>query len=106
MQLDLFAGKRRQREGIAKVASNNSTFKDLLRAKAIQLSLERGSVSIDELRVYCEENGIRPAHHNAYGSIFRGKEWELVGRKPSEFPSNHGREIRIWRYVSRTTGVA
>jgi hypothetical protein len=45
-----------------------------------------------------EENGLRPdLLGNAWGSIFRGKEWECIGWRKSTRVSNHARAIRIWR---------
>ena len=33
----------------------------------------------------------------AWGSVFRGKDWVMVGWRKSKRVSNHARAIRIWR---------
>ena len=97
-QLDLFIGTQRKEAGISLVESNAVPFIEAMRREAIRISILRGSVTSDDLRLYADRHGFIPHHQNAWGAIFRGKAWRIVGRKKSELVSNHTREIRIWRY--------
>jgi len=58
-----------------------------------------GSVSADDLRRYADKHNDQPGHVNAWGSVFRGAGWRMVGRMKSTIPSNHAREIKVWRWV-------
>lgn len=97
-QLDLFIGEQRKNQGISLVESNAMGFIEAMRREAIRISSVIGSVTSDDLRLYADRHGFIPHHQNAWGAIFRGKAWRIVGRKKSEIPDNHAREIRIWRY--------
>jgi hypothetical protein len=85
-------------QGLDQVEENND-FVAVMRGAAERIAREKGSVSSDDLRRYAIDHKIRPHHQNAWGAIFRGKRWRLVGRKRSKFVSNHAREIKIWELV-------
>lgn len=59
-------------------------------------------VSADDARAIYDASSF-PAKYSAnrtfFGSIFRGKEWEVVSRTQSKHPANNAREIKTWRYV-------
>lgn len=57
-----------------------------------------GQVTSDDLQRIANRTGLQPPHGNYWGAIFRGNAWRCVGRKRSEIPSNHAREIRIWQW--------
>jgi hypothetical protein len=98
-QLNLFRGQQEQSAGIERVAKHNASFIELMRSVAKRISLDRGSVSIDDLRQFASERGIVPIHPNAWGGIFRGPGWQMVGREPSSVVSNHARSIIVWKWV-------
>jgi len=98
-QIGLFEGERRKREGISKVASHSPTFVELMRGIAIQISVQRGSVSTDDLREYAKNHGISAPHRNAWGAILRGKGWEFIEWRRSEFKTNNARRIAIVRWI-------
>jgi len=100
-QLNLFRGQQEQSAGIARVAKHNASFIELMRDVAKRISLERGSVSIDDFRQFAGERGIVPIHQNAWGGVFRGPEWQMVGREKSAVVSNHAREVKVWKWVGR-----
>lgn len=91
-------GKEARDEGIERVESNNPRFVDYMRDIAMEISIEQGQVSTDDLREHASELGIQPVHQNAWGAVFKSRGWVQVGRKASRWPSNHAREIRVWRY--------
>lgn len=96
-QMDLWSGgEALKEEGLDSVETKNKKFVDIMRARATELCLEFGRVTSDDLRRYAMELGIRPEHPNAWGSVFRGKKWTVVGRMKSKLASNHAREIRVW----------
>ena len=105
-QLDIFGGSRPfaalsgevlKQVGIKKVTANNKDWLDWIRAKAMQIALTVGAVSADDLRNVAVAHGREPAHPNAWGAVFRGSQWEIVGRKKSATPSAHSRTINIYR---------
>ncbi len=102
MQLSLEEGRVLKDDGLAGVADNNIAFLAVMRAEAIRISLSRGWVSSDDLRVYASQLDLEPTHQNAWGAIFRGPQWKVVGHRKSAVPGNHAREIKIWQYVART----
>jgi hypothetical protein len=104
-QLDLWgAGRQLKEQGLDTTEMTNQAFVKMMRNYAIALCEQTGSVSSDDLRRYAATYGVRPAHSNAWGSIFRGKEWSAIGRIKSELSSNHAREIRVWTHESKDHG--
>jgi hypothetical protein len=100
-QLNLFRGQQEQSAGIDRVARHNASFIEIMRGVAKRISLERGSVRIDDLRQFASERGLVPIHPNAWGGVFRGPEWQMVGREKSSVVSNHAREVKVWKWVGR-----
>jgi len=68
----------------------------LERAREIARGVARegdGTCTADDVADYMEY-GLGPAA----GALFRTKEWEWTGRRvPSRQPSNHARELKVWR---------
>lgn len=102
MQLSLQEGRALKEDGLESVSANNKAFLALMRAEAIRLSNQRGWVSSDDLRVYASQLNLEPTHQNAWGSLFRGPNWTVVGRRKSAVPGNHAREIRLWAYKAQS----
>lgn len=102
MQLSLEEGRKLKQEGLDRVAEDNTEFLLKMRYEAMRISQERGWVSSDDLRVYASQLDLAPTHQNAWGCLFKGPNWKVVGRRKSAVPGNHAREIRIWQYVERT----
>ena len=91
-------GNARRRDGLDRVEQNAEEWLAWIRAEAVRISQERGEVSADDLRVVTEQAHRHPHHPNAWGAVFRGNEWELIGRRTSSTPTAHAREIKVWRY--------
>jgi hypothetical protein len=91
-------GNARKRDGLNRVEQSADDWLAWVRAEAVRISVERGEVSADDLRIVTEQAGRHPHHVNAWGAVFRGDEWELVGRRTSATPTAHAREIKVWRY--------
>lgn len=89
-------GAAQKQLGLALVERNNPNFVETMRSRARVLARRNGAVTSDDLRGEAIALGVEPAHPNAWGAIFRGKEWALEGFEPSVHPSNHGRTIRRW----------
>ena len=87
-----------KQEGLASVAVNADNFLRIMRATARRISEESGFVTVENLRIVAEKLGLEPHHCNAYGAIFIGKHWRIIGRKKSVIPSSHAREIKIWKW--------
>ncbi len=94
---DARRGREERDDGVMLVEHSNAVFIKMLRSVARQLSEYYGTVDSDDLRNWAFGVGAKPAHPNAWGAIFRGKEWIAVGYKTSTLASNHARTIRVWR---------
>lgn len=101
MQLTL-TGELLKQAGLDQVTASNETFVESMRQIARGISILRGQVCTDDLREAADKAGLRPTHPNAWGCVFKGKGWVLVGRRYSTWPSSHGREIRVWKYEAET----
>ena len=99
-QLKLFnldAGIKQRDLGIESVLSNNESFAARAREIAELICQRKGTVSIDDVREVLNEYEIEPDHCNAWGGIFRGKQWRQVGWTKSKLISNHARCVRRWQ---------
>jgi len=80
--------------GITAVAGNNRHFLTTARNIAIALCKQNGSVTADDVRRNCP---LEPLHPNAWGGIFRGKQWRFTGQfKQSDLVSRRGGYQRVW----------
>ena len=103
-------GQELKEAGIALVESNNTEFIEKMRRFVVYaasvaipaLGLDDDLICTDLCRGYAEGKGIKPNSPNAWGAIFKkapdGYIFINTGRrKPSTYPSNHGRQISIFR---------
>jgi hypothetical protein len=89
----------------------------LLRKKAVEIAIDTGEVHIDDLRRYADSKGLAPeqfcdkcreggcdrVHKNAWGAVFRGKNWIFTGRyRKSDYTTNHTRECKVWMYADHS----
>jgi len=79
--------------------SVDAEFIQMMRERARKISADAGQVSTDELRAWASARGIEPHSQNSWGCIFRGDGWYIIGYKKSGIATNHGRELKIWRWV-------
>jgi len=97
---DLDAGRRLRDEALDAQEDQNPTWLEDARKVAQVISDIRGQVNANEVRRVMEARGLFPKHPNAWGSVFRGKEWERTGeRVPSAIKTSHASEISVWRHV-------
>jgi len=92
-------GLQLKQRGLDAVEHSNETWVERMRICAREVSRECGGVTADDVRGYAQFIGWHPESPNAYGAVFRGKRWQCIGRKKSEHPGNHSREIRVWKWV-------
>ena len=80
------------------VAHELNHVSDLARARQIRDELvgQAGCVTADTIRAKFEEE--RPGAWGPWaGALFRHPDWEPCGWVASEYASNHGAVIRVWR---------
>ena len=95
---DLAAGKRLRDEALDTQEDINPEWIDTARATARTIAHIHGEVNANQVRRVMEARGLFPKHPNAWGSLFRGKEWERTGeRVPSIIKTSHASEISVWR---------
>ena len=92
-------GLRLKQRGIDAVEESNFDWVSFMRELAQTHSDIYGSVTADNVRNVSEKTARHPKHPNAYGAVFKGKGWKAIGYTQSQHPSNHGRTIRVWRWV-------
>lgn len=85
--------------GLDAVEHNNEQWVDMMRRQARRICMVHGNVTSDELHDHAERIGWQPAHHNAYGAVFRSPGWKSLGFRASGRAQARGRIIRIWSYV-------
>ena len=93
------SGARLRLVGLDVVEISNADFVRRMRDEAERQSKEYGSVCSDDLRTFAAARRIEPKSPNAWGAIFRGRSWRIVGRTKSTLASNHAREIKVWRWI-------
>ena len=82
--------------GLDLVEENNANFVETMRSEARMIARRQGYVTTDDLRPRAKALNMTPKSPNAWGAIFRGKEWKPKGMKKSAWVTNHGRKITIW----------
>ncbi len=96
--LNFTASQAAKKRGMSRSARNNAVFLVWARSIARMIAVTRGTVTTDDIRRVAVETGHPPATPQAWGSIFKDKEWEFTGnREPSKHIANHGRELKVWR---------
>lgn len=95
--LNLEQGKELRDDGIRRVSYANEDFIEVMREAARELMNQKTWITMDDVRVWAEEHGIEPTHPNAWGAIFRHRDFEPCGFRNSEQPQRHGAMIRVWR---------
>lgn len=105
-QADLFRGRTwgeiLRDLGLDRLEDSAAEWLSIVRAVAVQICKDRGSVSSDDLRVWANENDCQPHHPNAWGGVFRGKQWTPVAFKQSKTPSRHASLQRVWALCEET----
>lgn len=91
-------GEVRKLIGLNRVEAHAGDWLAWIRQQALEFCRVHGSVSADDLRQICDQHGRQPHHVNAWGAVFRGNEWEMIGRRTSRTDSAHAREIKVWKY--------
>jgi hypothetical protein len=88
-----------KKAGMDQVEGNAERWVDRARQEARAICKIQGEVCSDMVRSAMEVSlDWFPHHSNAYGTVFRGGEWEWTGRwHTSTLVTNHGRVQRIWR---------
>ena len=85
--------------GIRRVADNNEEFLEHARIDAMLICARKGTVTADDLREVCL---VRPLHYNAWGAVFRCKDFEPTGEvRQSKLVQGHGNLQRVWRLASQ-----
>tara|TARA_R110002110_G_scaffold16569_14_gene71669 strand:+ start:169 stop:513 length:345 start_codon:yes stop_codon:yes gene_type:complete len=95
-KFDLPESERRRDEGVALVASHNETWIKWAREEARKIARRCGVVSSDDVRAIADREMRQPTHCNAWGALFRTKEWVEVGRQKSKRITNHARRISVY----------
>lgn len=101
---DLFDHSESQRlkeKGMALAADANVDLLRIARDIAKQIAKRRlGLCNADEVGRELKRRGIADSLGPAAGALFKGKEWEWTGKRiKSSRITNHGRELKVWRYV-------
>lgn len=97
-QFDIFEARKQRDEGLKQVAANNQDFLKQARGTARLIAQTKGTVTADDVRNGCP---LIPIHPNAWGAVFKSKEFEWTGRyKQSALVQGHGNMQRVWRLAN------
>jgi hypothetical protein len=99
-QLSLEDPEVLKREGMERAARTSPDWLSWARREAVKISCKTGSVSAVDIRKLCHEHDLWPQSDNAWGSLFRGKQWEHVGWTQAKHAEGHARDVKAWKYVS------
>ena len=92
---DIQEARDKRDEGLRQVSTNNERFLKAARDTAKRIAAVQGTVTMDEVRKQCPWE---PLHPNAWGSVFRGKDWVFTGEYvQSQNVSRRGGMQRVWR---------
>ena len=92
---DIEEARAKRDGGLSLVERNNQRFLQVARDTAKRICAVKGTVTMDEVREQCPWEPLHPA---AWGSVFRGKDWEWTGEwKQSKIVSRRGGYQRVWR---------
>lgn len=81
--------------GIHQIADNNKQFLKVARNVAYSIAIAKYEITADDVRKVCP---IDPLHPNAWGALFKSKEWEWTGKyRKSALVQGHGNMQRVWR---------
>lgn len=67
-----------------------------MRRFAKAYAARHGSVSIVEVRAWADRRGLAVHHPNAFGAVFKGREWVRVDWQRNLRPSAHDRQVGVW----------
>lgn len=88
-------GRQLKLAGMERVERNNllwvRTMRGYLRAMALA-----GPVTAEDAHELAQRLNWEPTHHNAYGALFRGREWRRIGYQQASRPSAHARVLSMW----------
>ena len=92
---DIQEAREKRDQGLRQVSTNNERFLVVARDTAKNIAEWNGTVTMDQVRKWCP---LEPLHPNAWGSVFRGKEWEFTGEYvQSKAVSRRGGMQRVWK---------
>ncbi len=99
---DLQEGVARKEAGVKQVEETDARglrWIDRARVEAIRIAVASPNnvATSDDVRLWTERTQDRPHHPNAWGAIFKKKEWSIVGYVRATFVTNHGRRIGVWK---------
>lgn len=99
---DLAEGVARKEAGLDQVEETDARglrWIDRARTEACRVAAANPArtATSDDIRRWAAATDDHPHHPNAWGSIFRGKNWVNAGLTRSKLATNHGRRIFVWR---------
>jgi len=97
----LVAGEHARDEGLAKVLDHSGNFPEQATA-VIRRRLAGAEVLAEEFRRVCEEEGVKPPHHNAWGALTNQLKRNSLIQSTGEFrksrdPRSHARQQPVYR---------
>lgn len=102
--LDANLAEQQKQLGLDLVEVSNPVFLETMRGVARMLARKLGEITADDVREYYDRHvgslGVKPTSPNAWGALFKTKEWECVGFIKSRQVQGHGNMIRKWRLTT------
>jgi len=100
-QMEFLTGHQLKQIGMDRAADVRADALTIAREEAEYLGKTTEFVHMDMVVPRMELRGVSSEDlGNAAGSVFKGGNWKFTGhRVMSKRPSNHAREIKVWRWV-------
>lgn len=95
-QFDLIESLRLKDQGMLAAANSYAAYDWLTKARGVaeMLAVANGETNAAEVLKHCPRPKDIPP--NSTGSLFRGKQWQLLGYITTDKISGHGRKIGRW----------
>ena len=95
-------GEQLKQEGMDRAAKAKSRLLDDARQIAKVIAVDGdGTCNADQVAEALRMRQM-PELGPAAGSLFSGADWEFTGKRvASTQPNNHGRELKLWKYVGK-----
>lgn len=95
--MSLRDGREARDKGIASVSSHNEDWSYRARQAMRRACHQRLTVSAVDLQRWAKNNDDWPEHMNAFGAVFRGKEWVWTGDLVQcRHKKGHARTVKVW----------
>ena len=98
LELDMAKSIREKDRVLDHMSMAHKEWLEIARGVAVDIMLEKGDATADDVRFVMYAAKMFPRHHNAWGAVFRDKRFVWTGEyRRSAVPDHKGNMQRVWR---------